>query len=201
MTVRASSLGLLASLSLLVIVSSTALPAQTFPSPNSEAPIRPEITVRVDSSTVSAELLRYPLTQKARSMLLKALETMKSGDHMAAISQLLETLSKYPGSAAYVHSLLGVEYLRTDQFRKAADSFEQAVVLLPHDAVNRYNLGLSLVCAGDYERGEQEVQRAADLSPRDATIRKFLNALLSRDSSDGILGKDPSRYPAGSVPR
>jgi Flp pilus assembly protein TadD len=60
---------------------------------------------------------------------------------------------------------------------------EQAVSLLPHDAINRYNLGLSLVCAGDYERGEQEVRRAMELGPNNATMEALLNALVERKRS------------------
>jgi Flp pilus assembly protein TadD len=151
-------------------------PASSSPVTGSPAPKRPQ--VMAPEGTISAELLRYPITEKARSMLQKALELMKSEKHEAAITKLLETLSKYPGSAAYVHSLIGIEYLRTAQYRDAANSFEQAVLLLPHDPVNRYNFGLSLVCVGDYKRGEQEVRRAAELDPRNPTIRAFLDALL-----------------------
>src|SRR5215470_5836222 len=94
-----------------------------------------------NSGTVSADVLRHPISEKARGMLQAALETMNSGNHEAAIDQLLDTLAKYPESAAYAHSLLGVEYLRTDRFIDAVESFEKAVLLLPHDAINRYNLG------------------------------------------------------------
>jgi len=113
-------------------------------------------------------------------MLQKALETMKSGKHDTAINQLRETLAKYPESDAYVHSLLGVEYLRTDRFTDAVDSFEKAVMLLPHDAVNRYNLGLSLVCSGEYERGEQVLRRAIELDPSNPTMRSLLETVVAQ---------------------
>ena len=133
--------------------------------------------------TISADLLHHPISEKARRTLRRALETMKSGDHEAAIEQLHGALAKYPGSAAYTHSLLGVEYLKTGRCADAVSSFEQAVMLLPHDAVNRYNLGLSLVCAGEYERGEQELRRALELNPRNAPGETLLNALLERKRS------------------
>jgi Flp pilus assembly protein TadD len=151
--------------------------------PVTETPTRPERIVRGANSTVSADLLRNPINAKARQMLQRALESMKSGDHEAAIAQLLETLAKHPDSAAYAHSLLGVEYLRTDRYGAAVSSFEQAVFLLPHDAVNRYNLGLSLLCLGDYKRGEQEVKLASEIDPNNTSIQALLNALLQRDSS------------------
>ena len=153
----------------------------------SEAPaenrMRPDLTPGGTSLTISADLLRYPITEKARRMLQRALEKIKAGNHEAAIEQLLGTLAKYPGSAAYVHSLLGIEYLKTDRFTAAVGSLEQAVSLLPHDAINRYNLGLSLVCAGDYERGEQEVRRAIKLDPNNPTAQALLNALVQHKRS------------------
>src|ERR1700681_197170 len=83
---------------------------------------------------ISAELLRYPLSDKARRMLQKALQTSKAGDHSGAVKQLQQTLTKCPDTGAYVHSLLGVEYLKTDQIPEAIDALERAVKLLPHDA-------------------------------------------------------------------
>ena len=109
---------------------------------------------------------------------------MESGDHEMAIGQLLETLAKYPDSAPYVHNLLGVEYVKTDRFQAAVSSFEQAVMLLPHDAMTHYNFGLSLVCAGDYDRAEQEVRRALALDPKNAKMQARLDALRHKRSGN-----------------
>ena len=128
-------------------------------------------------AVVSADLLRHPINEKARRMLRSALETINSGDHETAIQQLRDVLRRYPESAAYVHSLLGIEYFRTNRFSAAVESFVQAVALLPHDAVNRYNLGLSLLCNGDVERGEQELRRAVELDPNNPTVRALWEAL------------------------
>ncbi len=135
--------------------------------------------VRRGPAVVSADLLRHPIPAKARTLLLKAIDKMESGDHAAAIRQLLDTLTKYPSSAAFVHNLLGVEYVKTDRFQEAVSSFEQAVSLLPHDAMTHYNFGLALVCAGDYDRATQEVQRALELDPRSAKMQARLESLLA----------------------
>jgi len=116
-------------------------------------------------------------------MLQKALKAIKSGNHPAAIEQLQEALAKYPSSAAWVHSLLGPEYLKTDRFQDAVKSLEQAVLLLPHDAANRWNLGVSLVCMGDYAAGEEEVRRALELDPHNARMKLLLDALLQREAA------------------
>jgi Tfp pilus assembly protein PilF len=123
------------------------------------------------------ELLRYPLPGKARHMLQQALHFIDRGDHKAAIRQLRETLAKYPSSAPYTQSLLGVEYLKTDQIPEAVDSLQQAVELLPHDAVNHTNLGLSLVSTGQFDRAKDELHRALELDPRNTTASRLLAAL------------------------
>jgi Flp pilus assembly protein TadD len=137
----------------------------------------------VSAQTVSVDLLRHPISPKVRTLLLQALEKMEAGDHETAIAQLRETLSKYPDSAPYVHNLLGVEYVKTDRFETAIHSFEQAVLLLPHDPMTHYNFGLALVCAGDYERATQEVQRALELDPNNPRMQARLNALLEHKRS------------------
>jgi len=133
--------------------------------------------------TVSADLLRHPISSKTRGMLQRALDWMRSGKHREAIHQLEDTLAKDPSSAAYVHSLLGYEYMQTDQFAAAANSFEQAVLLLPHDAINHTNFGISLAGIGDYKRAEAEARRAHELAPENPEIQRFLDALLAYKGS------------------
>jgi len=128
-------------------------------------------------ATVSVDVLRHPISAKVRHLLLGAMDKMESGDHQAAIAQLRETLTKYPDSAPYVHNLLGIEYVKTDQFNAAVSSFEQAVLLLPHDAMTHYNFGLALICSGDYDRAAQEVQRALALDPGNAQMQARLDTI------------------------
>jgi Flp pilus assembly protein TadD len=132
---------------------------------------------------ISVDFLRHPVTPKVRRLLLSAMAKMDSGDHAAAIGQLQDTLTKYPDSAPYVHSLLGVEYVRTDRFQAATSSLEQAALLLPHDAATHYNFGLALICAGDYGRATQEVRRAVELDPANPRMQARLNALLEHQRS------------------
>ena len=144
-----------------------ALPSNRLPSPQSA------------TQTVSADLLRHPLSSKTRRMLQRAVDWMRSGNHQEAIRQLEDTLAKDPSSAAYVHSLLGFEYMKTDQFSAAVNSFEQAIALLPHDAANHQNFAISLAAVGDMKRAEQEVRRAQELAPESIEIRQFLDVLTA----------------------
>ncbi len=135
--------------------------------------------------TVSADLLRYPLSGKALHMLQNAMQKSEAGHHADAIQQLQKTLVKCPGAAAYVYSLLGGEYLKTGQIPEAIDALERAVTFLPHDASNHANLGLALACKGQYSRAEPELKRALDLDPNNTVASR----LLTRLALDNIARK------------
>ena len=113
-------------------------------------------------------------------MLQRAVQFLNAGDHQHAILELRSTLEKYPSSAAYVHSLLGFEYLVTDQFVDAVECFEQAVQMLPHDPANRINFALSLAAARDFDAAEQQARRARDLDPANPLPERLL-AAIARD--------------------
>jgi Flp pilus assembly protein TadD len=133
-------------------------------------------------------MLRHPISSKTRRMLHRAVDWMRSGDHQKAIHQLEATLAKDPSSAAYVQSLLGYEYMVTDQATAAIKCLEQAVALLPHDPANHHNFAVSLVVAGDYERAEKEALRAHNLAPDNPEINRLLDAL-----------KDHEEFPRGTL--
>jgi len=132
---------------------------------------------------ISVELLRYRLSGRALHMLQKALQISESGDHPGAVKQLQKTLAKCPDSAAYADSLIGVEYLKTNQIPEAIDALEQAVKLLPHDASNHANLGLAWVADGKYDRAEPELRRALELDPNNAMAARLLGALPLGDTA------------------
>ena len=135
------------------------------------------------SAVVSVDILRHPISSKVLQRLRAAMKKIDAGDHEAAIPHLLETLKKFPDSAPYAYNLLGVAYVKTDQFKAAVSSFEQAVLLLPHDPTTHYNYGLALLCAGDHDRATQEVQRALQLDPRNRAMQARLNSMLEHNPS------------------
>ena len=145
-----------------VIVDAPELPAANAPSPE----------------TISADLLRYPLPAKARQMLQRAQHAAIAGDHANAVQLLEAMLAKYPDSSAWTQPLLGVEYMKTDQFTAAVTSFEQAVLLLPRSAVDRSNLGVSLAAVGLYDRAERELRRALELDSDNIKAKQLLAVLI-----------------------
>ena len=131
------------------------------------------------SRTISADLLRQPVSRKARQILQKAQHAADAGDHARAIGFLETALAKYPESVAWTQSMLGVEYLKTDQFAAALASLEQAVLLLPRDAVDRSNLGFALASTGQYDRAEQELRHALALDHSNLKARQLLDVVLA----------------------
>jgi len=131
-------------------------------------------------ATVSADVLRHPLSSKARRRLVKALHLSELGEHPAAIKELRETLIKEPSSAPYTQNLLGVEYVENQQFAEARTSFEEAVRLMPHESVNHSNLGFSLAVTGDFNSAEQEARTAIQLDPDNTRAKTLLDLLLHR---------------------
>jgi tetratricopeptide (TPR) repeat protein len=131
-------------------------------------------------ATVSSDVLRHPLTSKARRRLEKALHLAELGEHPAAIKELRETLIKDPSSAPYTQNLLGVEYAENGQFAEARNSFEEAVRLMPHESVNHSNLGYSLAVAGDWNSAEQEARTAILLDPANTRAKTLLELARGR---------------------
>jgi tetratricopeptide (TPR) repeat protein len=130
------------------------------------------------AAVISADLLRHPLPAKARQMLQKAQRAADAGDHASAVQLLEGMLARYPDSSAWAQSLLGVEYMKTDQFTAAVASFEQAVSLLPHSAVDRSNLGVSLAAVGQYDRAERELRRALALDCDNVKAKQLIEVLI-----------------------
>lgn len=146
-------------------------------------------------NVVSIDLLRHPINERARRLLRKAVDAMNAGDLGTARGELVEMLAKYPDSAVYAQSVLGVVYVRTNRFEDAANAFEVAASLLPHDAMTHYNFALSLACSGKYLRSEQEVRRALELDPKNASAQTLLEILLRR----GRAGDEPPPFATTGV--
>ena len=131
------------------------------------------------AETISADLLRQPLSRKAKEILTKAQRAADAGDHARAIEFLHAAHAKYPESDGWTQSMLGVEYIRTRQFASALLSLQQAIVLLPRDGVDRSNLGLALAATGQYAKAEVQLRCAMTLDHGDPKTRELLDLVVS----------------------
>jgi len=117
------------------------------------------------AGSVSVDQLRRPLSAKAARMLKKSDDFAQAGNYEKAIEQCKLALAKDPSSAPYVHSMLGVDYLKTQRYQEGAKELEQAVALLPHDSVDHSNFSYALAALGQLDRAEQEVRKALEIEP------------------------------------
>ena len=131
-------------------------------------------------STISADVLRHPLSSKARRLFEKAMHFAELGNHHAAIAGLREALVKCPSDAPYTQNRLGLEYIEAQQYPEAKASFSEAARLMPHESSNHSNLGLSLAIVGEWDSAEQEERKALQLDKSNDKAKLILEALLVR---------------------
>jgi tetratricopeptide (TPR) repeat protein len=132
------------------------------------------------SSTVSADVLRHPLSSKARRLFEKAMHLAEMGNHHGAIDGLRDALVKCPGDLAYGDNLLGLEYIEVQQYAEANASFAEAARLMPRESSNHSNLGLSLAIVGEWDSAEKEERKALQLDKSNDKAKLLLEALLVR---------------------
>jgi tetratricopeptide (TPR) repeat protein len=147
-----------------------------------QAVLAPPPTETRAAQTISADLLRQPLSRKAKEILQKAQHASDAGDHAHAIELLESASAKYPESDAWTKSMLGVEYLKTRQFEAAAATLERAIEVLPRDAADHSNLGFALASMGQYDRAEQELRRAVALDKSNPTTKQLLDVVLAANA-------------------
>ncbi len=129
------------------------------------------------AGAVSVEELQHPLSGKALKMLRRAENLSAMGLHDKAIKQLQMAL-KERSAVPYAHSLLGQEYLKTNQVPIAIVELEEAVKLLPHNVADHSNLGYALFLQGDLDAGEREVRQALELDRQNVKTQHVLDQIL-----------------------
>jgi tetratricopeptide (TPR) repeat protein len=142
--------------------------------PRSQEPKLPPGTPAI----VSVDSLRHPLSSKGRQLLARALGFAKRGNHAAAINSLRDALVKYPADAAYMHNLLGLEFLKTNRLMEAKNSYEEAVRLMPHESYSHAHYALSLAVIGELDSAEKEVRTAIQLDKSNSKAKSILELLL-----------------------
>ena len=139
-------------------------------------PTLPQISPAA-SHQISVDILRNPLPDKVLAKLEKAMKPAQMGNHQQAIEDLKGLLREHPKAAPYIYNLLGIEYEAVHQVAPAVASFEETLRVMPHLSANHYNLGVSLLDAGDVDRAEQELHTAVDLDPANVKAKRVLAAL------------------------
>ena len=157
-------------------------PISSFPEPGS-------MNNASGSPTISTDVLRHPLSSKARRLFEKAMHFAELGNHHAAIDGLRDALVKCPSDAPYAHNLLGLEYIEAHQYSEAKESFAEAARLMPHESSNHSNLGLSLAIVGEWDSAETEERKALQLDKSNDKAKLILEALLVRKRNNATDAK------------
>jgi tetratricopeptide (TPR) repeat protein len=126
---------------------------------------------------ISADILRFPISSKAQSMLTKVGHLMKGGDHKAAVAMLQEGLVKYARAAPYFENLLGIEYVGIGDYPAARDAFEHVLQAMPHISANHSNYALTLAALGDNEHAEKSLRTALALDDQNDIAKRMLEDL------------------------
>ena len=145
------------------------------------------------AKTVSVEQLQHPVSRKGAKLLDQARNFVAMGRHDRAIAQLLLAL-KERSAIPYAHSMLGAEYIKTNQIPAAIAELEQAIAVLPRNVPNHSNLGYALFLSGEFDRAETETRQALELDRNNTTTQHVLSQILAaRRSESARIGLTPDR--------
>ncbi len=100
---------------------------------------------------------------------------------------------------AEVYNDLGVVAARRGQ-KKAADDFERAIQNDPSDADYHFNLGVTLVRAGDKASAARELRLALDRRPSDTEAKTLLDSLTA-PAATTMTGSAPTKLPTERLNR
>ncbi len=131
---------------------------------------------------VSARELRHPLTPKSKRLFAEARKASERGEYFHAIDILRGVLSD-EAAVPYARMNLGVAYIRAGQAASAVPELQEAVRLLPDDAVARTNLAYALLMTNRIDAAEAECRRALQIDKNSAKARWVMGwILLSKGS-------------------
>ena len=77
----------------------------------------------------------------------------------------------------------GIQLAQAGDMPGARDAFESAVELAPNNPAAVYDLGITLLCLGEYERSIQTLRDAHRLSPRQHIAEAVVRAQKWRDEA------------------
>ena len=130
----------------------------------------------VKAGVVNASLASVP--EPARDLYLKAVASIEAGDSAKGIVQLKAALNIFPDFPIALNEL-GVQYLRTGQADKAAESLNKAVKLAPNDFQPRLNYGIALLNLRQLPEAEEQLRSATTKQSVSPTAHMYLGIVLA----------------------
>jgi cytochrome c-type biogenesis protein CcmH/NrfG len=101
----------------------------------------------------------------------------------AEILKLEATVKTEPGNVQAL-IMLGNLYFDSNQYQKAADTYERALTIQPNDADVRTDLGIMYRSLKKYDAAVREFKEAAKIDPTHKNSRFNLGIVLENDKKD-----------------
>lgn len=132
--------------------------------------------IYLKAGVVNATLAAVP--EAARSLYLKALDSIEAGDSVKGIAQLKGALDVFPEFPMALNEL-GVQYLRGGQPDHAAEVLSKAVKLAPDDFQPRLNFGVALLNLRRLSDAEEQLRHAVSKETNAPTAHMYLGIVLA----------------------
>lgn len=158
------------------IIQFTGAPGQTY-----NVNIRLSLKGTTDSKAgvIDVELAGVP--QPAVDFYKKAVEFAKTGDHKAAIEQLLLAIDEY-SKFMQAYSDLGVAYVQLKEYEKADEAFQAALKITPEAFKPLLGRGIVLTCLNKFKEAEQILQSALKLNKQSPVGHYYLAIAVSNQN-------------------
>jgi tetratricopeptide (TPR) repeat protein len=123
--------------------------------------------------------MEHPLEGKSRATLLKAQNLLAKGESEKAIT-LLQKLTMDRATAPYAFGILGTNYLKAGDLKRAISALDDAVAMSPGIAAYHSNLAWALGSDQRYEEALKEARKAIQLDPGHSRYRFVIGQILLR---------------------
>jgi len=148
-------------------------PGQTY---NVSIRLTPKTTALPKPGVVDAAAAALP--KRGSDLYAKAKELQASGDHKAAINELITLTTEFPTFMEGFNEL-GVEYLRTNQLELADLAFQSALKIDPKAFAPLMNRGIVLVSLKRFSEAETTLRRAKESDHQSAVVSYFFGQALA----------------------
>lgn len=150
--------------------------------------------------TVSVRELLHPLTAKSKRLFAAAQQAVAKGEYLKAVDILRGALSD-AAAEPYARTNIGAAYIRAGQPAAAVPELQEAVRLMPDDAVARTNFAYALMLTKRIDEAQEQAQQALRLDKNNAKARWVLGSILLARGSRVEEGVEDLRFASREIPK
>jgi len=155
------------------------------------------------SGSVSIKSLLNPVPTSARKEFVRAEQALSKGRIDESIRRLEKAIQIHPGYME-AHNNLGVRYMRSGDFTRAAAEFQRAVEIDPASTLSLANLAFALVALNQHRDAEMAARRALVLDRASMQASYALGVSLAGQDNCPleaveILTKAAGNYPSARL--